>query len=77
MMDASSSEGPNPALGVVKEGITEEVTLWRSQRTSNTYEAECMGEQRHGQGEQHCKGTEAERRAEVSLTQVCGMGSGR
>lgn len=42
-MDASSSEVPNPALGVVKEGITEEVTLGRNQRTSDTYQAKCVG----------------------------------
>lgn len=50
MLDASSSDVPNPVLGEAKEGIREEMALGRSQRTRDTYQAECVGNSTAGRG---------------------------
>lgn len=77
MVNASSSEVPNPVLGEVKEAIIEEMTLGRSPRSSGTHQAECVGNSTTGIGNSICKGTKAEGMAGVAQTQVCGLGSGR
>lgn len=77
MVNASGSEVPNPVLGAVKEGIIEEVTLGRSQRSRSTHQAERVGNSTTGIGNSMCKGTETEGMAGVAQTQVCGLGSGR
>ena len=73
MVNASSSEVPNPVLGAVKEGIIEEVTLGRSQRSRSTHQAERVGNSTTGIGNSMCKGTD---RGTVGVKHSWGCGTG-